>query len=284
MKEKAILMSVAVFLSVAGLVQAQPGELHGVIDLTYQSRFIWRGFDWYARNHSAIVPSADIDFYGTGFGANITWARAVGSGFENKEWIVYNPYYRNSCWQDTPHQMDYRVGWKYFNHPDGPLRHSCHPRDLDFQEFFADFSWPGACPGGFVPHYECAVIWPDKGGRRADGCPRSYFRQYGGWFHTFGIRKDWAVPGFLPETPEQTIHTSLDIVYNDGAGPTPISGRNNADHDWSHAVFGVSTDFLLSESHSRLILTPGIYYQSSWDDSVNTSDEYWVTLSLKYEF
>ena len=45
--------------------------------------------------------------------------------------------------------------------------------------------------------------------------------------------------------------------------------------------FGVSTDFALSNS---LGLTPADYYQSSWEDTVNTEDEAWLNVNMKYAF
>ncbi len=39
------------------------------------------------------------------------------------------------------------------------------------------------------------------------------------------------------------------VVYNSGVGATGM-----VDHDWSHAVFGLSTGFALSKN---LIFTPG---------------------------
>ncbi len=260
---------------------AANGDLKVTLGATYKSRNMWRGFDWYAKNHSAIQPSIDIDFWGTGFGANILWSRANGGGFENKQWLVYSPYYRNSLWQGERYQTDYKFGWRYYNGPDGPMAdHFCHPRDSDFQEFFGRFSWPGACDDAIVPYYECARIKPDDGGRRRSGAPKSYWRTFGGWFHTFGLYKDWKVSGFLPDTSEQTIRTSFEMVYNDAAGPTPDSRRDKADHDWSHAVFGLSTDFL----YKGLTFTPGVHFQKSMDDSVNTSDELWFTFSTKFTF
>jgi hypothetical protein len=83
------------------------------------------------------------------------------------------------------------------------------------------------------------------------------------------------VPGFLPGTKEQILHLSTETVYNDGAYGAAI------DHDWSHAVFGISTSFDLG---GNVTFTPGFHYQSSWDDSVNASDEYWTSLSLTYTF
>ena len=84
------------------------------------------------------------------------------------------------------------------------------------------------------------------------------------------------MPELLERTPEQVLHLSCDMVYNDGTG-----GGTALDHDWSHAVFGLSTGFDLG---NNLTFAPGVYYQSSWEDSVNTSDEYWVSLGMSYAF
>ena len=66
------------------------------------------------------------------------------------------------------------------------------------------------------------------------------------------------------------------VVYNNGVDATGM-----VDHDWSHAVFGLSTEFALNKN---LIFTPGIYYQISMDDSANPEDEYWFSLSMSYTF
>ncbi len=96
----------------------------------------------------------------------------------------------------------------------------------------------------------------------------------GGWLHIPGLGYDLTVPGFLPDTPEQTLHLSAAAVYNDG-----VLG---ADHDWSHAVFGISTDFDLGQNFT---LTPGVYHQITMDDSVNDDqDESWVTVGVSYRF
>ena len=62
MKQR-VLLAVVVVLA-AGIVQAQDAGLHGVLDLTYQSKYIWRGFDLFG-DKSAIQPSIDLDLYGT---------------------------------------------------------------------------------------------------------------------------------------------------------------------------------------------------------------------------
>ena len=227
-----------------------------------------------------IQPSIDLDLFGTGFGLNILWSGANGSGFENRQWLIYNPYYNNNLWEGERYQTDYHFGWRYYNGPDGSIADNfSRSRDSDFQEFYGQFSWPGAFANGIVPFYECARIWPDKGGRFQSGDQKSYWRTYGGWFHTVGVCKEWELSGWRT-APPPTIRTGFEMVYNDGAGPTPDSRRDNADHDWSHAVLRIETEFV----YMGLTVTPGVHFQKSMEDSVNPSDELWFTLSTRLTF
>jgi hypothetical protein len=132
---------------------------------------------------------------------------------------------------------------------------------------FAAFSWPEILPAGLVPNYTAICRWPSES--------NSSVRKSSGWVHIFGLGYDLLVPALVPGDEEQTLHLSADAWYNDGLGGA------NVDHDWSHATFGVSTGFGITKN---LTFTPGIYYQSSMDDSVNTSDETWVRLSMTYKF
>jgi hypothetical protein len=114
-------------------------------------------------------------------------------------------------------------------------------------------------------------MWPSESGTPGNANAVS------GWLHLFGVGYDWVVSGFLADIPEQTVHFSAAAAYNEGLG----IGGSNADHDWSHAVFGISTGIEFTEEFA---FTPGVYYQWSWDDSVNDQDEVWVDLSLTYKF
>ena len=261
--KKGILLAAVILLSTAGLVQAQENELGVTLGVKYMSRFIWRGFDIYSNNHSAIRPFIDIDFYGTGFGANITHSRGFGGGLEDKEKLNYTLYYRNKLFEGETYTTNYKVGWVYYNYPDRPSS------SADLQEGFASFSWPEICPAGIVPKYTIVRMWPAES--------EANDRNNGGWWHLLGFGYDLSVPGFLPDTPEQILHLSVETAYNDSV----YRGGKTVDHDWSHAAFGISTNFDLGND---LTFTPGIYYQSSWDDSVNPSDEYWTTLTVKYKF
>jgi len=277
MNQKGILISVVILLSTTGFTHGQEGELHGSLDITYLSSYIWRGFDYYRDDHSAIQPSITLDLYGTGLGLKVHWSRAVHGGFENAERISLALFYGNTLYEGETYTTDYTTGWVYYGFPDEPRSGSPSGQAADMQEFFASFSWPSICPAGIVPSYTILTMWPSEG--------NSQTRKNTGWAHIIGLGYDLTVPGLLPETPEQVLHLSAAMVYNDGVAPGVVTvGQGTGgtiDHDWSHAVFGLSTDFDLG---NNLTFTPAVYYQSSWDDSVNTQDETWVTLNMKYAF
>jgi len=269
MKKETILLTVVVLLSTVGLAQAQEGKLSGTLDFTWQNSYIWRGFDMYGESRGALQPSIDLDLYGTGFGVNVFWSRADESGRENLEELRYSVYYGNSLVEGETYATNYKVGYTYYNYPDMPRK------AYNMQEVFATLSWPKICPAGVVPSYTIVCSWPAEG-------ESTFANKSGGWLHIFGLGYDLSVEGILPETPEQVLHLSALVVYNDGAWDFASPGGNGTvDHDWSHAVFGASTDFSFADN---LTLTPAVHYQSSWDDSVNTEDETWCSLSMKYKF
>lgn len=248
-------------LITAGLIQAQENELGVKLGTSYVSRYMYLGMDSYPENHSALQHNIDIDLYGTGFGVDIWWVRANSSGFVNLEEIDYILYYYNSLFEGKSYAIDYRLSWEYDNYPNESRRVG------DMQEVNMTFSWPNICPAGVVPSYTAVATWP--------AVSKSDIRDSSGWIHVFGLGYDLAVSDILPVTTEQSLYLSTDIVYYDGAYGTAV------DHDWSHAVFGISTEFELS---SNLTFTPGLYYQSSWEDSVNPEDEFWIFLGMTYKF
>jgi len=266
MKKRFVLATAMILFST--VAWAQENELHGTIDLTYVSRYIWRGADVYASNHSAIRPSIDLDLFGTGFGVNVWMVRANKSGFENSEWLTYTFYYKNAAFAGERYQTNYNVGYTYFSYPDEP-RKGTTPATGAVQEVFGAFAWPNLLGSGLVPSYVIAPAWPSNSGgvnRHTAGCA-----------HIFGLNYDWMVPSLLDSGSEQAIHLGFQTVYNDGVGPP----GKNMDHDFLYGLFSISTDFPLADN---LTFSPGFHYQSSWDDSNNTSDEYWTSLSLTYKF
>lgn len=264
---KILIVAVLLSLSLAGLASAEKDKLGVTLDVTYLSRYIFRGVDLYAENHSAIQPSIDIDLYGTGFALNVLNSRANRSGFEDSEELRVGLRYANSLFKGQRYTTAYTIGWSYYGYPDMPKKGAIAPV-ADVQEAYAVFVWPRIFNiEGLVPSYTLVHLWPAQSNSAA--------RKNGGWVHVFGLGYDLAVPGFLPGTKEQIIHLSADAVYNGGVGGPAV------EHDWSHATFGISTEFKISENLSFI---PGFYYQSSWEDSINTEDETWCKLSMRYKF
>jgi hypothetical protein len=254
--KKVILLTAVILLSATTFAQAQE-ELTGTVDVTYLSQYIWRGFEMY-RNQSAIQPSIDLDLYGTGLGLNVLWSRANTSGYESEEELDFTLSYSNSLYEYETYATDYQVGWRYYDFPHVSS-------DNDLQEMYATLSWPEIFPEGIVPSYSLIKMWASEEYSPAD--------EMSGWLHILGLGYDLPVEGFLPDTPEQILSLSAAMVYNDGVG--------GVDRDWSHAVFGVTTDFDLG---NNCTFTPGLYYQSSWENTVNPSDEFWCSLGVSYAF
>jgi len=265
MKITRVLLLSIIFLNLSATVNAQETKggqmcaepsLGVIFDATYVSRYIWRGYDTYPDNHSAIQPSIDIDLYETGFGINVWSSMANRSGFEDDKEIDYTVYYYNSFFDKEIYAVNYRLGWSYYSYPVMPRTAA------DMQELFATFCLPNICPLGIIPSYTPICTWPSE--------KNSDVRENGGWLHIFGLCYDLTMPNIIPE---RTFHLTAETIYNDGAyGST---------HDWSHAVFGISTSFNVTKN---LTFTPAFYYQSSWEKSVNEHDEHWISLSLTYQF
>ncbi|MBC8217904.1 MAG: hypothetical protein H8E73_05510 [Planctomycetes bacterium] len=280
MIRKGVLLTAVVLLSAAGFVQAQEGGLTGTVDVTYLSRYVWRGYDMYEEDHSAIQFGTNLNLFDTGFGFKVEGTRANGSGdglvglpnesLERWQWTLH---YANSLRDGESSATNYMIGWTYWNQPD------LGQETADFQEMFLSLSWPEFLSCGVVPSYTVVRMWTssskswidrtlsgwDKAGTTHGGSGSA-----GGWLHIPGLDYDCTMPG----TSEQPLHLSAAATYNDG-----VLG---ADHDWSHAVFGASTNFDLG---NNLTFTPGVYYQVTFEDWVNDDkDETWVSLGVSYKF
>ncbi len=285
MFRKGVLLAVVALLSTTSLVHAQGTSLFSATQdnigvtwgATYLSRYIWYGIDLFSDNHSAVQPFVSLDLWGTGWVFDTRWTRPCSSDNEVWEQIDYTLSYGGTCNEGSPCVTNWRAGWRYYNHPDGPIRHSdgC-TQDLDRQELFATFAWPEIAPCGVVPSYTLVYVWPDESGRKSNGCSthdgNSYWRQAEGFVHVFGLAKEIPASCCLAG-PDQKIKLSADAVYNAGMG-----GRN-VDHDWSHINWGIQTDINVNDT---TIFTPGFVYQTTMDKSVNTSDEYWFFLMLTF--
>jgi hypothetical protein len=240
--------------------------LTGSIDLTYQSKYIWRGFDVFNNDDPAWQLTGNLDFFDSGFGMNVVGHGAIGSGHENDERWDYNFYYGNVLLPEDVLQTDYRIGFVHYNYPELPHK------AMDLQEMHAILSMPNVTGvQGLVPSYALIKMYPANGGSTGVGSNASGFMHIGMLDYTF------AVPGVTPDVPEQVFKLHSEIVYNDGVSPY----NTDVDQDWSHAVMGISTDVDLGYGFT---ITPGVYYQYTMETTVNTEDEMWGTVGLRYAF
>lgn len=271
---KKMVLLLMIVLSAFTTVNAEnsaPGDLGATLDLTYMSRQIWRGFDLYKQNHASFEPKVTVDLWGSGFGFSVLDNRRIGGGSENFKRMEFSLFYGNKFFKGETYQTNYTVGWTYYNF------YELSRKDLDMQEFFGSFSFPKLLPCGIVPSYTAVVMYPtDSSARMANDAA--------GWLHILGL--GYSIKNIIPDRPEQTVDLSTALVYNDGVGGTVFGttfgdGRNDVDSDWSHAVFGVSTKFKITDN---MAFTPGFYFQKSFESSVNTSDEYWTSMNVSYKF
>jgi hypothetical protein len=255
MNKLTILMIVLVMLSTGGLAQAEEGKLQTTLDVTYMSKLMDKGGEYYGQQ-GGLLETLDLDLWGTGFGAAIGHREATSSGYVNKERLDYKLYYGSSLLDGEAYKTDYKLNWIYHHFPD-------QARNVgNYQEWEFAFSWPDLLPGELVPSYVACYEYPagsNYGNRGSTG-----------WWHLFGL-------GYKLDIAElpNPLDISAHLGYRDGLGGGAV------DHDWSHATLGISTAFELAEN---LTFVPGLYHQISMDDSVTKGDVTYVALSLKLAF
>lgn len=284
--KKAMLLSTVILLACMNLGIAQDADLQVKFDLTYSTKYVWRGFNVYGAK-SAIHPTLDLFNPSSGMGVSAEGHRANSSGYETFERWDYSLYYLGKMFEGESYEMMYRLAYVYFNYPqqsshsrgDNPAQDPTFTLDCgtwDIHEGHAVMSFPKLLGvEGLVPTYVLVKLMPVNSGTVV-GANSPSGGTASGFAHIFML--DYAMPVVCPITGvDRKLNLHSEFVFNDGVSPI----GTNADHDWSNAVFGASTTYEIDDNVS---LTPGFYYQSSFDDSVNSSDEYWGSLSLTCQF
>jgi hypothetical protein len=153
--EKLTLLVIAAMLynniSVAVAGEARK-ELGISMDVTWVSKYIWRGQDIYD-DHAAFQPSINFDLYGTGFSANVWTSYAGSSGFRDIEENDYSITYSATVFEGEKSQTDYAITWLYYDVYDAPTR------DSDSQDIVLDFAWPELLGGKIVPVYQLSYYY-----------------------------------------------------------------------------------------------------------------------------
>lgn len=258
-------------MGVAGVVNAAEqavAEPMGVtVDLSWTSKYIWRGFD-ILDNTAAFQPSINMDL-GSGFSANV-WMSYAGSGGTTESGLSrvnlteydYTLAYDGTAYEDCAWKTNYQVGWRYYDYIDTPSK------DNDVQEVFLTGSMPALMDNGIVPHFGVFQMW-----EATEGASKATTgRDYSGTIYLVGFGYGFT----LDQAPELPMNFTWDIVYNDGTGGATV------DHDWSHMLWGLSTSMTCPMTGATI--TPAVYFQNSFEDTVNTQDELWASLSYAFSF
>ena len=286
MKKKLVLLALIICMATVNLAgasgDASADEGLGVeLNAKFATRYLWRGIDL-MDDKAVFMPSVTVDFSTItgiqelkGFSGTVLAAYPGSSGTATTSTVNATEYdysvaYSGTCGQDSIAQTDYAVIYTYYDFIDNPttLR--------DTQEIAMAFAWPNLCSAlgvealdKLVPSYVAAKIWRSKSNATALAAG------YDGWAHIFGLNYPVEFDGFLPgegNAEKQVFDLSFAAVYNDGYA--------GADHDWSHATWGIGTNIAIGP----VTFTPAIYYQATMDSSVNAEDEFYSTFNFKYAF
>lgn len=231
------------------------------LDATYVTKYIWRGFDK-LDDKAAFQPSANLAL-DNGLFFNV-WSSFAGSSkgdgdvsTVNATQLNYTVGYSNTCGEDQT-ATSYSIGWRFYDYP------SMASNDADMQEGFLELAWPNLIGNGITPKYAYYHMWASEGSGAV--------RAAGGPIHVMGADYNWTFDG----APELPMTFSSYAVYNDGTGASTV------DHDWSHVLWGLSTNFRCPLTNAKV--TPGVWYQTSMEDTVNENDEFWGGLSYNLTF
>jgi hypothetical protein len=261
-------------------------DLQVKFDLTYGSKYVWRGFNVFG-SKSAIHPTLDLFCPSTGMGLTVEGHRANSSGYEIFERWDYSLYHHGKAFAGEQYEMMYRLAYVYYNYP----QQSSHSRgsnpivdptftldcgSFDLHELHAVMSFPKVMGvEGLVPSYALVKLMPVNSGTVV-GAYSPTGGTASGFAHIFMV--DYAMPYVCPLSGvDRKLNWHSEFVFNDGVAPNGA----NADHDWSNAVVGASTNYDINDNIS---FKPGLFLQLSFDDSVNTKDQLWSTFSMTCKF
>ena len=294
MKKLVLLIAVVLFGTVAPVLAVppgQPGDLHGTVGYTFDTLYVFRGFLTYGST-SGSHAFIDLDLFGSGFHFETIYNRANDGGYELGQRFDFSPYYAGALAPEETYATFYKIGYRYFNYPQMSASHS--DQCIDLQEVYVGFAFPKLFGvKGLVPGYVFVKGWPSMHDTVV-GDKNPCGGSYSGTAHVFML--DYALPleNISAEIPKQNLDFHIETVYNNHMDPRPAGAYTTS--DWTHVMFGVSTDFDLG---NNLTFTPGIWHQITFEDDgkeqipgvLNSTkgvspdhDITWASLTVKYKF
>ncbi|MCP4455885.1 MAG: hypothetical protein GY809_30880 [Planctomycetes bacterium] len=247
MKTTRIGLMAVIVLSMAVTVEAEEAELGFVLDMTYMSKLMDKGGEYYGQQ-GGLLETVDFDLYDTGFGVAVGHRAATSSGYQAKERYDYKVHYGTSLFAGETFETQTAAAWIYHEHPNGGSQFN------DFYEWELALAWPNLIPGGWVPGYKAC-------GEHDLQTSFSHAR----WWHLFNLGKDVSL-----EQLSNPLKLYADVAYRDGLGGI---------REWTHATIGMSTDVALAEN---LSIVPGVYHQFSMSDQLTKDDVTYAVVSMQY--
>ena len=228
------------------------------LDTTWVSRYIWNGFD---RNDNKPTFQSSISAKpkrcNFSFGVWGASEKTTMDAIDSKE-LQYFISYHNSAFKDSKFEVNFTVGWTYYEFFERASENA------DFQELYAEFILPKLFSDkNLRPIYHISWFPSALTGKQIS--------EIGGFIHTFGLEYDIKIPRL-----SEPATFSWDITYNDGVG---VTGKSEP-HDWSHMTWRLSLPFKLGHG----TVAPEVFYQKSFEDTVNDDNEIGVGIYYRLEF
>ncbi|MBM4026686.1 MAG: hypothetical protein FJ280_14980 [Planctomycetes bacterium] len=250
------------------------GGFRALVGATWDSQYIWRGFDVFD-GEDAVHVLADLNLFDTGFGVSVVGHQSPSEWLGALQRWDGTIYYQNGVFAGESYATNFRLGFVYYYYPKPN-----QGRTQDLMEGQVILSWPNLLPiPGLQPSYAFAYMFPGRENRWAQTRNPDFDDNSTGMFHILMLDYAFTVPAVLRALDDHVVKLHSELVYNGGVSPygTPVNSG------LSHAVLGASTDLALT-AVPGLVLTPSFYYQFSFEDSVNPDNEFWASISLKYVF
>jgi hypothetical protein len=279
MKRATLLLALWVATAaVAQESQTEPTEsqpaLHGMFGGSWDSQYVWRGFDVFGDEAAASVL-ANVNLFDTGFGVSAVGHQSLSEGFGDLQRWDGTVYYQNGLFGGESYATNFRFGFVYYYYP-----RTNHGLTEDLMEGHVILAWPNLLPiKGLQPSYVFAYMRPGQKNPWAEVENPDFDDNATGMFHIAMLDYIFAVPAVLPWMDQQMIKLHSEVVYNSGVSPFGTKVQSG----FSDVVVGASTDFTFG-ADNNIVLTPALYYQFSLEDSVNPDNEFWGGVSLKYLF
>jgi len=276
-----VVFSVVLLATAAAVAEEAPSDFpenakepQAMIGTTWESQYVWRGFDIF-RDSGAIHVMADLNLFDSGFGVSAVGHQSTSDAFGSLQRWDGTLYYQNVLWSGEPLATNFRLGYVYYYYPKPNFGLT-----QDLMEGHVVFSWPNLLPiKGLQPSYAFAYMWPGRENHWAQTVNPTFNQDSTGMFQILMLDYAFTVPALLSAMDDQVVKLHSELVWNGGL--SPLGAKVNS--GISDAVIGASTDFAFGPARN-LVLTPAVYYQFSFEDTVNPDNEIWASVSLKYAF